>query len=223
MSFDQPVVRPVLVPNPVAAAATSGFTRPPAVAESSALDLTLRALRPILTDREVTEICINRPGEAYIETRAGWRCVPLAFATFEWCSSLAKLVANSTRPRVDAESPLLSAALPGGERIQIVLPPATTPGTVAITIRRPADEVWTLEELEQRGLFRTTRRAATGPDETEAELLRLLEARDYQAFLLLAVERRRNILVSRPTGSGKTTFTSALIRAIPAGDRLITI
>ena len=68
MSFDQPVVRPVLVPDPVAAVASSSFTRPPAVAESSALDLTLRALRPILTDREVTEICINRPGEAYIET-----------------------------------------------------------------------------------------------------------------------------------------------------------
>ena len=223
MSFDQPVVRPVLVPDPVAAVASSSYTRPPAVAESSALDLTLRSLRPILTDREVTEICINRPGEAYIETRAGWRCVPLAFATFEWCSSLAKLVANSTRQRVDAESPLLSAALPGGERIQIVLPPATTPGTVAITIRRPADEVWTLEELEQRGLFRTTRRAATGPDETEAELLRLLEARDYQAFLRRAVECRRNILVSGPTGSGKTTFTKALIREIPADERLITI
>ena len=135
----------------------------------------------------------------------------------------AQLVFRSVRQRVDAESPLLSAALPGGERIQIVLPPATTPGTVAITIRRPADEVWTLEELEQRGLFRTTRRAATGPDETEAELLRLLEARDYQAFLRLAVECRRNILVSGPTGSGKTTFTKALIREIPADERLITI
>jgi len=223
MSFDLPLARPTLVPDPAAAAEPGGFTRPPAVAESSALDLTLRALRPILTDREVTEICINRPGEAYIETRAGWRCVPLAFATFDWCSSLAKLVANSTRQRVDAESPLLSAALPGGERIQIVLPPATTPGTVAITIRRPADEVWTLAELEQRGLFRSTRRAATGPDETEAELLRLLDARDYQAFLRLAVERRRNILVSGPTGSGKTTFTKALIREIPSDERLITI
>ncbi len=114
--------------DPQTAGSPAGFNRPPTVAESSALDLTLRALRPILTDREVTEICINRPGEAYIETRAGWRCVPLAFATFEWCSSLARLVANSTRQRVDAESPLLSAALPGGERIQIVLPPATTPG-----------------------------------------------------------------------------------------------
>ena len=89
-------------------------------------------------------------GEAYVETREGWRCVPLPFASFEWCQGLAKLVANSTKQRIDAESPLLSAALPGGERIQIVLPPATTPGTVAITIRRPADELWTLEELHAK-------------------------------------------------------------------------
>ena len=197
--------------------------RPPVVGESSALDLTLRALRPILIDRQVTEICINRPGEAYIETREGWRRVPLEFATFEWCTSLAKLVANSTRQRVDSESPLLSASLPGGERIQIVLPPATTTGTVAITIRRPADEVWTLDELAQRGVFRSTRQASTAPDDTETELLRLLEAREYSLYMRLAVLARKNILVSGPTGSGKTTFTKALIREIPPDERLVTI
>ena len=201
----------------------AAFLRPPAVAESSALDLTLRALRPVLTDRDVTEICINRPGEAYVETREGWRSVPIDFATFDWCHSLARLVANSTRQRIDGETPLLSAALPGGERIQIVLPPATTPGTVAITIRRPADEIWTLEELEARGVFRATRRASEVPDETETELVRRLDAKDYQGFLRLAVARRRNILVSGPTGSGKTTFTKALIREIPPDERLITI
>jgi type IV secretion system protein VirB11 len=39
----------------------------------------------------------------------------------------------------------------------------------------------------------------------------------------LAVLSRRNILVSGPTGSGKTTFTKALIREIPGDERLITI
>lgn len=39
---------------------------------SSALELNLRALRPILADPEVTELCINRPGEAFVETRKGW-------------------------------------------------------------------------------------------------------------------------------------------------------
>lgn len=203
--------------------AASTTSRPPVVVESSALDLTLRALRPILSDRDVTELCINRPREAYVESRDGWRCVPLVFASFEWCWSLAKLVANSTRQHVDAESPLLSAALPGGERIQIVLPPATTPGTVAITIRRPADEVWTIDELAQRGIFRATRRASSAPDETESGLLRLLEVKDYPAFMRLAVTSRKNILVSGPTGSGKTTFTKALIHEIASDERLITI
>lgn len=219
MSFTPPAASP----SAPALDQRSAFVRPPVVAESSALDLTLRALRPILTDRAVTEICINRPGEAYVETREGWRCVPLEFATVDWCQSLARLVANSTRQRIDAESPLLSAALPGGERIQIVLPPATTPGTVGITIRRPADEIWTLEELEERGLFHATRRASDAPDQIENELTQLLDANDYRSFLRLAVARRRNILVSGPTGSGKTTFTKALIREIPPNERLITI
>jgi type IV secretion system protein VirB11 len=206
-----------------AAAAGLKGSRPPAVVESSALDLTLRALRPLLTDRAVTELCINRPGEAYVETREGWRCVPLAFASYEWCLGLAKLVANSTQQRIDAESPLLSGSLPGGERIQIVLPPATTPRTVAITIRRPADELWTLDELAQRGIFRATQNAGERTDETDLELLKLRDGKDYRSFMRLAVASRKNILVSGPTGSGKTTFTKALIREIAGDERLITI
>jgi type IV secretion system protein VirB11 len=192
-------------------------------AEASSLQLTLRALRPLLSDPEVTELCINQPGEAFIETRAGWRSEPVPFADFDWCRRLAKLAANATRQRVDEESPLLSASLPSGERIQIVLPPATTSGCVAITIRRPSDEVWSIEELARRGVFRTTRRATDALDETEAELLRLLEVQEYETFMRVAVRSRKNILVSGPTGSGKTTWTKALIREIPSDERLITI
>ncbi|MDQ2655178.1 MAG: P-type DNA transfer ATPase VirB11 [Chloroflexota bacterium] len=192
-------------------------------AESSALDLTLRALRPFLEDPLVTELCINRPGEAFIETRAGWQQQSLPFADFEWCRRLAKLVANSTRQRIEEESPLLSASLPTGDRVQIVLPPATTAGCVAITIRRPSDQVWSIEELTQSGIFRRARRASDALDDTENELLRLLAAEHYETFMRLAVTSRKNILVSGPTGSGKTTYTKALIREIPGEERLITI
>ena len=189
----------------------------------TALDLTLQALRPLLADPAVTEVCINRPLEAFIETRGGWRHESLPFADFDWCRRLAKLVAHSTRQRIDEASPLLSASLPGGERIQIVLPPATTRGCVAITIRRPSDTVWSIDELAARGIFRSARPASQALDETEAELLRLLAASEYEAFMRLAVKSRKNILVSGPTGSGKTTWTKALIREIPADERLITI
>jgi type IV secretion system protein VirB11 len=180
-------------------------------------------LRPLLANPQVTELCINRPGEGFVEFRTGWRREALPFADFEWCLRLAKLVANSTRQRIDSESPLLSAALPSGERIQIVLPPATSQDCVAITIRRPSDQVWSIDELTQNGLFRATRRAADTLDETERELLSLLERQAYVDFMRLAVNSRKNILVSGPTGSGKTTYTKALIREIPADERLITI
>src|SRR6202041_3763899 len=135
---------------------SSDPSQPPASAkesareEVSALGLTLRALRPLLANPDVMELCINRPKEAFVETRAGWRREPLPFADFEWCSRLAKLVANSTQQRIDATAPLLSASLPTGERVQVVLPPATSPECVAIAIRRPADAVWSIGELERR-------------------------------------------------------------------------
>jgi type IV secretion system protein VirB11 len=189
----------------------------------SALDLTLQAMRPVLADPAVTEVCINRPLEAFIETRDGWRRQSLPFADFDWCRRLAKLVAHSSRQRIDETNPLLSASLPSGERIQVVLPPATTRGCVAITIRRPSETVWSIDELAARGIFRNARPAGETLDEIEAELLRLLAATDYEAFMRLAVKSRKNIVVSGPTGSGKTTWTKALIREIPTDERLVTI
>jgi type IV secretion system protein VirB11 len=201
------------------------FDPPPAAetAEISALGLTLRALRPLLADPEVMELCINRPNEAFVETRAGWRRENLPFADFDWCMRLAKLIANSTQQRIDATSPLLSASLPTGERVQIVMPPATTAGCVAIAIRRPAQEIWSIEELAARGIFRAAKRSSQMLDETEQQLLKLLAASHFEAFMRLAVRSRKNIVVSGPTGSGKTTWTKALIREIPGEERLVTI
>jgi type IV secretion system protein VirB11 len=214
---------PLPLPEPRPAGAPAEAARAPAPCARSALDLTLEALRPLLADPEVTELCINRPREVFVETRSGWRCVAAPFADFDWCQRLAKLLANATRQRVDESAPLLSASLPTGERVQIVLPPATTLGCVAITIRRPSGEVWPLEELGRRGALRAVRPCERAPDEDEAQLRRLHRAGDYQEFLRLAVRSRRNILVSGPTGSGKTTWTKALIREVPPEERLVTI
>jgi type IV secretion system protein VirB11 len=194
-----------------------------AAGAASALELTLRALRPLLAREGVTELCINYPKVAFLETHGGWLREAIPFADFDWCWRLAKLVANSTRQRIDEESPLLSAALPSGERIQIVLPPATTARCVALSIRKPASAVWTLSELSSRGIFKRARRSTGELDDTEAKLVALLERQEFEEFMRVAVTSRKNIVVSGPTGSGKTTWTKALIREIPSDERLITI
>jgi type IV secretion system protein VirB11 len=192
-------------------------------ADISSLTLTLRSLQPLLARPEVTEICINRPREAFLETASGWELLALPYADFHWCYRLAKLIANTTRQRVNEQSPLLSAALPTGERVQIAVPPATPAGCVSITLRKPAATVWSVRQLAEGGVFESTRRATEELDATEQHLLQLLAAHDFEAFLSRAVVAKKNIIVSGPTGSGKTTFTKALIREIPTHERLITI
>ena len=190
---------------------------------ASALELTLRVLEPLLARPDLTELCINRPGEAFLETGDGWSCELLPEADFQWCWRFAKLVANHTCQRIDESHPLLCAALPGGERVQIAMPPATQPGRVAINIRMPARALWTIDALSGQGALRETRIARHAGESVESELRALLESSRYEAFLRLAVRTRRNIVVSGPTGSGKTTWTKALIAEIPAEERLITI
>jgi type IV secretion system protein VirB11 len=194
-----------------------------ALASRSALDLVLIPLRAYLADPSVTELCVNRPGELFLETGGGWRHVTDTTLSLAWCTSFAKLVANATRQRIDETAPLLSASLPSGERVQVVLPPATTLGHVAITIRRPSREAWTVAELASRGIFRPLGRSAPAGANVEAQLTELLDAERYEDFMRLAVATRQNILVSGPTGSGKTTWTKALIREIPSHERLVTI
>lgn len=197
----------------------------------SSLEHYLVPLRGVLADDRVTELCINRPHEAHIERQDGWRIERLEFASYDWCHGFARLVANYTRQRISASEPLLSATLPTGERVQIVLPPATDPGTVSITVRRPSNELWKLEDLRERGVFEQVRVDPAPADRATAltstgaadPLLDLLAGNDIAGFLRQAVLARKNILLSGATGSGKTTISKALILEIPPEDRIVTI
>jgi hypothetical protein len=96
----------------------SSSSREPS-APSSSLELTVRRCTPVLQDPTVTEICINRPGELFIETAAGGgvsRGRPRT--TTGACGS----PSSEGIQRINGlmRKVLLSASLPSGERVQIV-------------------------------------------------------------------------------------------------------
>lgn len=186
----------------------------------------LRPLREQLDASGVTEVCVNRPGELFIETAEGWRALAAPDMTFERCMSLATAVATYSDQQINQEHPLLPATLPSGERVQFVIPPAVTRGTVSITLRKPATMIKRLADFEREGLFERTVSAARNEAQIlpfEKELTELKDARRYAEFLRLALLEHQTMVISGRTGSGKTTFMKGLVEEVPRSERHITI
>ncbi|MFA4834431.1 MAG: P-type DNA transfer ATPase VirB11, partial [Patescibacteria group bacterium] len=192
--------------------------------DTAVLDHYLAPLRPFLEPDAVTEVVVNRPGEVGVEAAGQWCWHEVPDLTEAWLRTLAVATAAFTRQDVDAEHPICSTVLPGNERCQIVLPPAVPSGAISLTIRKPSRRRMGLEDFEAAGLFAAAT-AVRGDevDPTDTALAALRQAGDWPGFFRLAVESRRNILISGATGSGKTTFAKGLVELIPAHERLLTI
>lgn len=176
----------------------------------------------ILARPDVTDIYVNAPGEIWAETLGG--AVERHMApglTRAVLDRLARQIAAHSHQGVNRQHPILSAALPGGERVQIVIPPATR-GELALAIRKHVASDMSLGDYEASGAFADLARPDDARDIDE-HLRALLQAGDVAGLLAAAVKGRRNILVSGGTSTGKTTFLNALIREIPAEERLILI
>lgn len=191
---------------------------------AAALHTFLRPLVGLLDDPDVTELSINRPGECFVERYGAIERQTLPALTLEHLQRLATLIAYETHQVVDAQRPLLSAWLPGGQRVQVVMPPACESDRVVMSFRRPNSRQFSLQTLEAGGMFAET--AITAPTLLTSEdrhLQSLLKACRIREFLEQAVRYRRTIAVSGATASGKTTLLNALIQAVPEHERLITI
>jgi type IV secretion system protein VirB11 len=187
------------------------------------LRLLLAPLAPALADPQVTEIVINQPGEAGIESREGWAWQAVPELTYARLDAIATLCAALSQQDVGPERPLCGSGLPDGQRVQICRPPAVAAGTLSLTIRRPSNFLPTIGSLAAGGLFATTQGAGRRVPLLDAELMELHRASDWERFFPLAVQARKTIVATGDTGSGKTTFAKALIQAIALDERLITI
>ncbi|WP_288936132.1 P-type DNA transfer ATPase VirB11 [uncultured Sphingomonas sp.] len=185
------------------------------------LDTFLAPLRPWLDAADVTDLFVNRAGEIWVERNGGAAARhDVAILTDDWLWQLAQQIARVAHQGISRAAPLLSAALPCGTRVQVVAPPATR-GGVAMAFRRQVRADASLTDLARAALFDG---AVMGMEGTrDATLAQLYAAGDHVGFLAAAVARRKTILISGGTASGKTTLVNALLREVPAHERLVAI
>jgi type IV secretion system protein VirB11 len=197
----------------------------------AALEALLKPLRLLLSG-DITELVINEPNVVWTEGRDGWKKHDLPGFGYEQMIALAKTIANASQQKIDAVNPVLSAPLPTGERVQIVIPPAITNGHISFTIRKPSKLSKTLDGYVAEGYFSRCRVPKnitpqllndTRLFENERILIDALLKRDFNTFFTQAILTNQNLVTSGATGSGKTTFMKTLANLIPLDERIITI
>lgn len=196
----------------------------PVIKMPTQLRLALEPFFDYLNSSDVSEICVNIPGEVWVE-RSGqtkMECIKDERINSKNLLRLAKLLAGATDQSVNEENPLLSTRLPTGERVQFVIQPASPKG-VAVSIRKQTMVDLTLDDYEKFGAFDTVKANINLAAETNAKLRGLLDKGDIKAFIDLAVRTKKNIIVSGGTSTGKTTFLNALMKSMSPDERIITI
>lgn len=176
------------------------------------LDAYLAPFRPWLDREDVTEILVNRPGEAWIEAAGtpDMLRVDIPLLDDRLVQRLAEQVARVSHQGVNRISPLLAATLPDGARVQFVGPSATRDHW-AMAIRRHRLVDLPLEAYARDALPEPMPATSLDP------------RADPIAVLRCAVGERKTILVSGGTSTGKTTFLNALLAAVPARERIILV
>jgi len=174
------------------------------------LDAYLEPFRGWLAEADVTELLVNRPGEVWIEQRGQMNRHDAPAVDDALLQRLAEQVARISHQGISRERPLLAAMLPNGARVQFVAPTATR-AHWALAMRRHCLLDLPLEAYGNGPLKPPRENAPRSPQA------------DPIGFLRDAVGERKTILISGGTSTGKTTFLNALLREVPAEERVIVV
>ena len=157
------------------------------------------SLSLLLRDDAISEVQVNGPRHVFIERGGRLEQVEVPGLRDQAIRTVALHVARRQNMEFGPSDPILECRLPDGSRLSATCPPVTP--FVALTIRRFPARRFTWEQLIRIG-----------------SLHPLIAERVAAAFAAGA-----NTVVSGGTGSGKTTFLSALLSEADAGERIVSV
>lgn len=156
-------------------------------------------LQPLIEDPSIEEIWLNDPHQVFIARQGISQSLNIQINTDE----LRVIVERMLRPtgrRLDRSSPFVDASLPDGSRLHVAIPDITRKFW-SVNIRKFPTQSITLADLVRRGSMSV----------------------EINQYLTVAVQGRKNILVSGATQAGKTTVLNALLNEMPATQRIVSV
>ena len=160
----------------------------------------LKPIEHLILDDSISEVMVNGPDRIFIE-KAGYVEQVQGVTLGEKSLLVAvKNIARRLGDDVSESKPILDSRLPDGSRVAAVIPPCSLSG-VTLTIRKFNSRHFQLEDLIRTGTL-------------DRPLANRLE--DY-------VLKRKNILITGGTGTGKTTLVGLLAKFIPDDERILLI
>jgi pilus assembly protein CpaF len=159
-------------------------------------------LQEAILSPKYSEVCVNEGGRVFVEAAGSNTMLELdgiAPTQGQLRHAVNTIARTLARREADETNPILNARLPDGSRVAAMLPPVTE--GIVLTVRKFRPNWFTLAELVANATL-----SSSLCDELHE-----------------AVERRQNILISGPTGSGKTTLVKALLDLIPEHERVLLI
>ncbi len=159
---------------------------------ASALKSALGPLGPFLQDDGVVEIMLNADGVVWVEKIGHGMIRTSVRMRVADAERMLRLIASEMYVELNAANPSLSGKLPPpwGARVQASIPPIVDAPVFAL--RKPAKIVFTLRDYVAQGILTEPQKDA----------------------LVGAIHGHDNLLIGGGTGSGKTTFTNALLKVI---------
>ncbi|HTT07937.1 MAG TPA: ATPase, T2SS/T4P/T4SS family [Gammaproteobacteria bacterium] len=160
----------------------------------------LGPLEVLLADESITEIMVNKYDDIYIEQRGRLQKSKVTFSSDDAVMSAIERIVAPLGRRIDESSPMVDGRLKDGSRVNAIIPPLALRGP-CITIRKFSKKKLTADDLVGFGAIN----------------------KNMVKFLQVAVEQKRNIVISGGTGSGKTTLLNMLSNFIPSSERIVTV